>query len=46
MYLQNWAEMQFAVWNLLIFLFLAVVDIGTAVYTRYILQEDTKVMYT
>jgi rhomboid-related protein 1/2/3 len=46
MYLQNWAEMEFAVWNLLIFLFLAVVDTGTAVYTRYVSQVDTKVMYT
>jgi hypothetical protein len=44
-YLQNWAEMQFAVFNLLIFLILTVVDVGTAVYTRYVLHEDNKVMY-
>jgi hypothetical protein len=37
--------MEFAVWNLLIFLFLAVVDVGTAIYTRYVLLEDSKVMY-
>ena len=44
-YLQNWAEMQFAVWNLAIFLVLAVVDIGIAIYTRYFLQVDNQVMY-
>jgi hypothetical protein len=44
-YLQNWAEMQFAVFNLLIFFILAVVDVGSAVYTRYVLNEDNKVMY-
>jgi rhomboid-related protein 1/2/3 len=44
-YLQNWADMQFAAWNLLIFVILAVVDVGTAVYTRYVLHEDSKVMY-
>jgi hypothetical protein len=37
--------MQFAVFNLAIFLILAVVDVGTAVYTRYVLNEDNKVMY-
>jgi hypothetical protein len=37
--------MQFPVLNLLVFLFLAAVDIGTAVYKRYVLQEYTKVMY-
>jgi hypothetical protein len=37
--------MQFAALNLVVFLTLAVVDIGTAVYTRYVLHEDSKVMY-
>jgi len=44
-YLQNWAEMQFPLLNLVIFLILAAVDVGTAVYTRYVLQIDNKVMY-
>lgn len=44
MCLQNWAEMQFPIINLAIFLLLAAVDIGTAVYTRYALQEDSKVL--
>lgn len=41
----NWAEMQFAVFNLLIFFILAVVDVGSAVYTRYVLNEDNKIGY-
>ena len=45
MYLQNWGEMLFPVLNLSMFLILAVVDVGVAVYTRYVLQEDNKVMY-
>ena len=43
-YLQNWSEMQFPLLNLSIFLILAVVDVGAAVYTRYVLQIDNKVM--
>jgi hypothetical protein len=37
--------MQFPVLNLAVFLILAVVDVGAAVYTRYVLHEDSKVMY-
>lgn len=32
---QNWSEMEFAIIQLLVFLLLAAVDIGTAVYDRY-----------
>jgi rhomboid-related protein 1/2/3 len=41
----NWAEMQFPLLNLVIFLILAAVDVGTAVYTRYVLQIDNKIGY-
>ncbi|KAG8253599.1 hypothetical protein J6590_030876 [Homalodisca vitripennis] len=34
--------MQFAVWQLLVFLVLAVVDIGSAVHARYIADIDQK----
>jgi hypothetical protein len=44
-YLQNWGEMWLPLLNLSIFLILIVVDVGVAVYTRYVLQEDNKVMY-
>jgi hypothetical protein len=37
--------MLFPIINLAIFLVVAVVDIGVAVYTRYALQEDSKVLY-
>jgi hypothetical protein len=37
--------MQFAVFHLLIFLILTVVDVGTAVYTRYVLLEENQVIY-
>lgn len=33
--IMNWAEMEFAIIQLLVFLLLATVDIGTAVYDRY-----------
>uniref|UniRef100_A0A1B6DC65 Peptidase S54 rhomboid domain-containing protein n=1 Tax=Clastoptera arizonana TaxID=38151 RepID=A0A1B6DC65_9HEMI len=44
-YLQNWSEMQFAPCQLLIFLVLAVVDIGTAVYNRYFIKIDQPIGY-
>ncbi|CAK1589960.1 unnamed protein product [Parnassius mnemosyne] len=33
--IMNWAEMEFAIVQLLVFLLLTIVDIGTAVYDRY-----------
>ncbi|XP_045454178.1 rhomboid-related protein 2 [Melitaea cinxia] len=33
--IMNWAEMEFAIIQLLVFLLLAAVDVGTAVYDRY-----------
>jgi len=41
----NWAEMQFPILNLSIFVILAIVDVGTAVYTRYVLHVDNKIGY-
>uniref|UniRef100_A0A1B6EF39 EF-hand domain-containing protein n=2 Tax=Clastoptera arizonana TaxID=38151 RepID=A0A1B6EF39_9HEMI len=41
----NWSEMQFAPCQLLIFLVLAVVDIGTAVYNRYFIKIDQPIGY-
>ncbi|XP_046682833.1 rhomboid-related protein 2 [Homalodisca vitripennis] len=43
--IMNWSEMQFAVWQLLVFLVLAVVDIGSAVHARYIANIDQKIGY-
>jgi hypothetical protein len=36
--------MQFAIVHLLIFIILTVVDVGTAVYTRYVLLEENQVI--
>ncbi|XP_069684000.1 rhomboid-related protein 2-like isoform X1 [Periplaneta americana] len=41
----NWAEMQFALYQLLIFLVLVVVDVGAAVYTRYVLLQESQIGY-
>lgn len=41
----NWAEMQFGIFHLLIFIILTVVDVGTAVYTRYVLLEENQIGY-
>ncbi|KDR22447.1 rhomboid-related protein 2-like isoform X1 [Zootermopsis nevadensis] len=41
----NWAEMTFAIYQLLIFFVLIVVDVGTAVYTRYVLLEESQIGY-
>uniref|UniRef100_A0A1B6LK46 EF-hand domain-containing protein n=2 Tax=Graphocephala atropunctata TaxID=36148 RepID=A0A1B6LK46_9HEMI len=43
--IMNWSEMQFAVWQLLVFLLLAVIDIGSAVHARYIADIDQKIGY-
>jgi len=37
--------MEFAIYQLIIFSILTVVDVGSAVYTRYILHEESQVMY-
>lgn len=34
--IMNWQEMQFAVLQLIVFLVIALVDIGTAIYNRYV----------
>ncbi|XP_039297527.1 rhomboid-related protein 2 isoform X2 [Nilaparvata lugens] len=41
----NWSEMQFAIWQLLIFLALAVIDIGTAIHDRYVAQLNREIGY-
>lgn len=41
----NWSEMQFAVWQLAVFLILMIADIGTAVSERYIAQTEQQVAY-
>jgi len=41
----NWSEMQFPLLNLAVFLILAVVDVGAAVYTRYVLHVHNKIGY-
>ncbi|XP_063220205.1 rhomboid-related protein 3 [Bacillus rossius redtenbacheri] len=43
--IMNWSEMQFALLQLLVFLILALVDIGTAVYNRYVINEDKQIGY-
>ncbi|KAL0267010.1 UNVERIFIED_CONTAM: hypothetical protein PYX00_009399 [Menopon gallinae] len=43
--IMNWKEMEFAVIQLVIFLFLAVTDIGMAVYNRYILEIEDQISY-
>ena len=35
--IMNWQEMQFAVLQLIVFLVIALVDIGTAIYNRYVI---------
>ncbi|KAI5642611.1 rhomboid family domain-containing protein [Phthorimaea operculella] len=41
----NWNEMEFAIIQLLVFLLLAVVDVGTAVYDRYFRKLQLNVGY-
>ncbi|XP_046647042.1 rhomboid-related protein 2-like [Daphnia pulicaria] len=41
----NWKEMEFAIWRLLFIVILVVVDVGTAIYYRYVENVDTKVGY-
>ncbi|KAJ9576209.1 hypothetical protein L9F63_006942 [Diploptera punctata] len=41
----NWAEMEFALLQLIVFLALTVVDVGTAVYTRYVKGEHNQIGY-
>ncbi|KAJ8711215.1 hypothetical protein PYW07_008457 [Mythimna separata] len=43
--IMNWSEMEFAIIQLLVFLLLASVDIGTAVYDRYWRNLDQNIGY-
>ncbi|XP_026740287.1 rhomboid-related protein 2 isoform X3 [Trichoplusia ni] len=43
--IMNWSEMEFAIIQLLVFLLLAAVDIGTAVYDRYWRHLDQNIGY-
>lgn len=43
--MQNWKEMEFAIWRLLFIVTLVGVDVGTAIYYRYVEGVDTKVGY-
>ncbi|KAL0818525.1 hypothetical protein ABMA28_008968 [Loxostege sticticalis] len=43
--IMNWAEMEFAIIQLLVFLLLAAVDVGTAVYDRYWRQAAQNIGY-
>lgn len=41
----NWKEMEYAIWRLLFILIIIGVDVGTAIYYRYIENVETKVGY-
>ncbi|RZF32801.1 hypothetical protein LSTR_LSTR011447 [Laodelphax striatellus] len=41
----NWSELLFALWQLIIFLALAVIDIGTAIHDRYVAQLNREIGY-
>ncbi|XP_071447141.1 rhomboid-related protein 2 [Hetaerina americana] len=43
--IMNWSEMQFAPLQLLVFIILAVADVGTAIYYRYIEPVDRQIGY-
>lgn len=43
--IMNWSEMQFAFFQLLVFLFLTITDVGSAIYNRY-MNVDDKIGYT
>ncbi|KAL4715286.1 hypothetical protein ACJJTC_010856 [Scirpophaga incertulas] len=43
--IMNWAEMEFAIIQLLVFVLLAAVDVGTAVYERYWLEVQQNIGY-
>ncbi|KAG8232726.1 hypothetical protein J437_LFUL013319 [Ladona fulva] len=43
--IMNWSEMQFAPIQLAIFLLLAAIDVGTAVYYRYVEEVDRQIGY-
>ncbi|XP_076750073.1 rhomboid-4 isoform X1 [Xylocopa sonorina] len=43
--LMNWSQMEFAVLQLLVFLVVTVVDIGQAIYNRYVLETNSQIGY-
>nr|CAD7406627.1 unnamed protein product [Timema poppensis] len=43
--IMNWSEMEFPLGQLLIFVLLAAVDIGTAIYSRYISKVEDQIGY-
>lgn len=43
--LMNWSQMEFAVLQLLVFLVVTSVDVGQAIYTRYVTDHDSQVGY-
>lgn len=43
--IMNWSQMEFALLQLLVFVVLAVVDVGQAVYNRYIMDTKDQVGY-
>ncbi|XP_012252365.1 rhomboid-related protein 3 isoform X1 [Athalia rosae] len=43
--IMNWSQMEFAVLQLLVFVVLAFVDVGQAVYNRYILEAKDQIGY-
>ncbi|XP_076181889.1 rhomboid-4 isoform X2 [Ptiloglossa arizonensis] len=43
--LMNWSQMEFAVLQLLVFLVVTSVDIGQAIYNRYVLETNDQVGY-
>lgn len=43
--IMNWSEMEFAVLQLLVFLVITSVDVGQAVYNRYVLDTNDQIGY-
>ncbi|XP_015515806.1 rhomboid-related protein 2 isoform X2 [Neodiprion pinetum] len=43
--IMNWSQMEYAILQLLVFVVLAVVDVGQAVYNRYILDVEKQIGY-
>ncbi|XP_046735319.1 rhomboid-related protein 2 isoform X2 [Diprion similis] len=43
--IMNWSQMEYAILQLLVFVVLAIVDVGQAVYNRYILDVEKQIGY-
>jgi len=42
----NWGEIRYAIWSLLVFLLISVLDVGSAIYSRFTSPKNQEIGYT